>query len=262
YGYYDLAADVLAENPALTYSCLEPDEYEFLNSLILSQASPEEGVKQLAQLARKHIEKLRTITKAIQEGRKNRDKKGLKIALKEFEEALDEYIPVLMAEAKIYWEMEDYQMVEHLFRQSAEFCSEDERWRLNVAHVFFMQEKFEECIRYYAKRCFLALAENMAKDMVVIRDDTYHNILNFLDRAARHGKHIETVVSPIDMEKIIEVQNAAAQAAADAVGESSEFGRDENNPNNLGVAAAVKSAAAAAAVAAASINKKKNRTVT
>ncbi|EER04999.1 hypothetical protein Pmar_PMAR026328, partial [Perkinsus marinus ATCC 50983] len=52
--------------------------------------------------------------------------------------------------------------------------------------------------KYYAKRCFLALAENMAKDMVVIRDDTYHNILNFLDRAARHGKHIETVVSPID----------------------------------------------------------------
>ncbi|EER03233.1 hypothetical protein Pmar_PMAR011318, partial [Perkinsus marinus ATCC 50983] len=37
----------------------------------------------------------------------------------QFEEALDEYIPVLMAEAKIYWDMEDYQMVEHLFRQSA-----------------------------------------------------------------------------------------------------------------------------------------------
>ncbi len=29
--------------------------------------------------------------------------------------------------------------VERIFRQSAEFCSEHEVWKLNVAHVFFMQ---------------------------------------------------------------------------------------------------------------------------
>ena len=40
--------------------------------------------------------------------------------------------------------------VERLFRQSAEFCSEHEVWKLNVAHVFFMQQtKFKEAIRYY-----------------------------------------------------------------------------------------------------------------
>ncbi|KAF4757877.1 hypothetical protein FOZ63_015404, partial [Perkinsus olseni] len=52
---------------------------------------------------------------------------------------------------------------------------------------------------YYAKRCFLALAENMAKQMVVIRDDTYRCILAFFDRAARFGKNMETAVSPVDM---------------------------------------------------------------
>ena len=31
-------------------------------------------------------------------------------------------------------------MVEKIFRQSAEFCSEHELWKLNVAHVFFLQE--------------------------------------------------------------------------------------------------------------------------
>jgi hypothetical protein len=31
--------------------------------------------------------------------------------------------------------------VEKLFFQSAEFCSEHEVWKLNVAHVFFMQGK-------------------------------------------------------------------------------------------------------------------------
>ena len=41
-------------------------------------------------------------------------------------------------------------MVEKIFRQSTEFCSEHETWRLNVAHVFFMQEtKFKDAIKYY-----------------------------------------------------------------------------------------------------------------
>ena len=75
-----------------------------------------------------------------------------------------------MAQAKIYWDLEHYAMVEkvthpsrpapptphpphppHLtprippamvekiFRQSAEFCSEHDLWKLNVAHVFFLQ---------------------------------------------------------------------------------------------------------------------------
>jgi hypothetical protein len=40
--------------------------------------------------------------------------------------------------------------VEKIFKQSAEFCSEHEVWKLNVAHVFFMQEnKFKDAIRYY-----------------------------------------------------------------------------------------------------------------
>ncbi len=44
-----------------------------------------------------------------------------------------------MGMAKIYWDRENYPMVEKVFRQSAEFCSEHDVWKLNVAHVFFMQ---------------------------------------------------------------------------------------------------------------------------
>ena len=49
------------------------------------------------------------------------------------------YIPVLMAQAKIYWDLENYSQVEKIFRKSVEFCSEHEDWKLNVAHVLFMQ---------------------------------------------------------------------------------------------------------------------------
>lgn len=60
------------------------------------------------------------------------------------------YIPVLCSMAKIYWDRQNYAMVEKIFRQSAEFCSEHDTWKLNVAHMFFMQEvKFKEAIRYY-----------------------------------------------------------------------------------------------------------------
>ena len=50
-----------------------------------------------------------------------------------------------MSQARIYWDRENYAQVEKIFRQSAEFCSEHETWKLNVAHVFFMQAtKFKE----------------------------------------------------------------------------------------------------------------------
>lgn len=191
-------------------------------------------------------------------------------------------------------------MVERLFRQSAEFCSEHDAWKLNVAHVFFMQEsKFKEAIRYYdpivkkkseaildvpaivlanlcvsyimtsqneeaeelmrkiekeeerfayaepdrlcyhlcivnlvigtlycakgnfefgisriikslepydkklgpdtwyySKRCFLALAENMAKHMLMLKDASIHEVIGFLEACDSHGANITTVITP------------------------------------------------------------------
>jgi tetratricopeptide repeat protein 30 len=87
----------------------------------------------------------------------------VKNCLKKYDDELERYIPVLMAQARIYWDRENYPMVEKLFFQSSEFCSEHEVissfpvspppdsvqvWKLNVAHVFFMQEtKFKDAIR-------------------------------------------------------------------------------------------------------------------
>lgn len=60
------------------------------------------------------------------------------------------YIPILMSQAKIYWDTEKYHMVEKIFRKSVEFCNENDIWKLNVAHVLFMQEsKYKEAISFY-----------------------------------------------------------------------------------------------------------------
>merc|ERR1719313_3281871 len=299
YNYFDLAADILAENAELTYKRMERQDYEFLDALILGQSAPEEAYRRFDELSAKHIEALRRGTKNIQDARRQRDQNAVKKYLNEFDEALTKYIPVLMGQAKIYWDLEHYSMVEKIFRQSAEFCSEDESWKLNVAHIFFMQEKFKECIRYYepfvrkhqdnllgvtaiilanlcvaqvmtsaneeaeelmrlvekeeekitdpnkpvyhlciinlvigtlyctkgnfefgisriikslepyerkigvdtwfyAKRCFLALGETLGKNMILLKDEAFEELINFFDAAAQVGKAIPTEINMLD----------------------------------------------------------------
>merc|ERR1712232_636492 len=313
YGYYDLAADVLAENAELTYKYMLPQDYEFLDILILAQSAADEAYRRFDELSAKHIEALRRGTKNIQDARRQRDQNAVKKYLNEFDEALSKYIPVLMGQAKIYWDMEHYSMVEKIFRQSAEFCSEDESWKLNVAHIFFMQEKFKECIRYYepfvrkhsenllsvtaiilanlcvayvmtsaneeaeelmrlvekeeekldnskpvyhlciinlvigtlycakgnfefgvsriikslepyekkigvdtwyyAKRCFLALGESLGKNMILLKDEAFDDIVNFFDNAAQVGKNIQTTISPLEGREGAEPKRTVAMEA-------------------------------------------------
>jgi len=150
YQNYDIAAGLLAENSHLTYKYLSQEQYDYLDACIMVPTSVEEAYRKFDELSAKYIEKLRRFTKQIQDARLARDNELIKSSLKLYDDELEKYIPVLMAQARIYWERENYPMVEKLFFQSAEFCSEHEVWKLNVAHVFFMQEtKFKDAIRYY-----------------------------------------------------------------------------------------------------------------
>jgi tetratricopeptide repeat protein 30 len=65
---------------------------------------------------------------------------------------------------------------------------------------------------YYAKRCFLGLAETLAKHMLMMKDATFHEILNFLDAADLHGKNILTVISQMDNEVDPAIHNVSFEA--------------------------------------------------
>jgi tetratricopeptide repeat protein 30 len=148
--YYDVAADVLARNIHLHDSCLSKELYDYLEATILTQSSPEEAYRKFDQLAHTHTTVLRQLTKEVHDARIALNQERTKQAIKDFDDAVERYIPVLMAQAKIYWDIENYAMVERIFKQSAEFCSEHTVWKLNVAHVFFMQEnKYTDAIRFY-----------------------------------------------------------------------------------------------------------------
>uniref|UniRef100_A0A672FSS9 Tetratricopeptide repeat protein 30 n=1 Tax=Salarias fasciatus TaxID=181472 RepID=A0A672FSS9_SALFA len=147
--YFDLAADVLAENAHLTYKFLSPYMYEFLDALLTCQTAPEEAFRKLDEMNGKLTEQLRKLTKQIQEAQLARDDETQKKALQDYDLLLEKYIVVLMAQAKIYWNRENYQMVEKIFRKSVEVCNDDDTWKLNVAHVLFMQNKYKEAIGFY-----------------------------------------------------------------------------------------------------------------
>uniref|UniRef100_A0A3P9J5K1 Tetratricopeptide repeat protein 30 n=1 Tax=Oryzias latipes TaxID=8090 RepID=A0A3P9J5K1_ORYLA len=143
--YFDLAADVLAENAHLTYKFLSPYMYEYLDASLTSQTAPEEVTLTDGKLTEQH----RKLTKQVQDARLSRDEEAQKKALQEYDLMVERYIVVLMGQAKIYWNHENFQMVEKLFRASLDACKDCDTWKLNVAHVLFMQNKYKEAIGFY-----------------------------------------------------------------------------------------------------------------
>ncbi|XP_055389914.1 tetratricopeptide repeat protein 30 homolog [Condylostylus longicornis] len=148
---YDTAADILAENAHLTYKFLSQYLYDLLDALITAQTSTENAEKKLGTLASGLAAKLRTLAAQVQEARGNTDQNVLRNALKEYEEILERnYLPVVLARAWLYWREDDFIGAEKEFRTSAEFCSENQIWRLHAAHVLFMQgDKYKEAAAFY-----------------------------------------------------------------------------------------------------------------
>ena len=154
HGFFDLAADVLAEHPVLARKHLSADAYEYLDAVIAGTRAPEEAFRRLERAANAKAEEMRGLAKSIQDARLRRDAERVKGLAARYDDALEAYVPFLMAQAKIYWDRAHYAQVEKIFRRSAEFCSEHETFRLNVAHTYFMRslrsdDKFGEAIEYY-----------------------------------------------------------------------------------------------------------------
>ncbi|KAI9142508.1 hypothetical protein BKA69DRAFT_1066744 [Paraphysoderma sedebokerense] len=270
----------------------------------------------LDDLADNLVTQSRKLTKEIQEARHDTDDTVLKQLISNFTETIEKYIPVLMQQAKVYWDLQDHSTVEIIFRKSMEFCSEHDTWRLNVAHVLFMQEKYKEaitfyepivkkhsdklllvpaivlanlCVSYimtsqneeaeelmkriekeeerisledpvkrtyhlcivnliigtlycakgnyefgigrvmksldpmskklgtdtwfYTKRCFCSLFETIAKQMIVLKDSVYYEIMQFLDNVELNGRSIPAVIDPLGLDNIDPTGNYVALEA-------------------------------------------------
>ena len=139
YEYFSLAADTMAENQDLARGFMSQYLSNFVEALIMLDSSPDEAFRRLDLMAVKHTEQLRRLTKQVQEARNDQDEEKVKQAVTLYDEEIERFIPILMQQAKIYWEQENYNQVEKIFRKSVEFCNDHDIWKLNVAHVLFMQ---------------------------------------------------------------------------------------------------------------------------
>ncbi|KAF6203225.1 hypothetical protein GE061_003643 [Apolygus lucorum] len=185
YGYYNLAADVIAENQHLTHKYLSQYLYGFIDALITQQTSPDEAYKKFEEIAVRHTESLRKATKRVQEARATSDDSAAKRAVSDYEETLDSYIPVLMAQAKIYWDLEQYNQVETIFQKSVEFCNENDTWRLQVANVLFIQDnKYKEAIGFYEPIVKKSLANLLNVSPVVLANLCVSYIMSAMNEEA------------------------------------------------------------------------------
>uniref|UniRef100_A0A915DKY2 Tetratricopeptide repeat protein 30 n=1 Tax=Ditylenchus dipsaci TaxID=166011 RepID=A0A915DKY2_9BILA len=151
YEYYDLAADVLAENAHLTYKYLTQYTYDYLDALITQQSSAVDAYSKFDAIANEQLNGVRKSHQKLQESHgEGGGKKELEKAIEDLDDNLEKYLPALMSQAKILWEKGEYEQVEKIFRRSAEFCHDNDTWTLNLAHTLFMQEKFKDGADCYA----------------------------------------------------------------------------------------------------------------
>lgn len=118
----------MAENASFTYKYLSPYLYDYLDAVITMQTNPEDAYKKFDEMANKYTDTLRKINKSITDFKNSGQGVGKGVGItgggegsqlvkleSEYKETLDLYIPVLMSQAKIYWDLELYQQVIHSF---------------------------------------------------------------------------------------------------------------------------------------------------
>ena len=79
----------MAENAHLTYKWLTPYLYDFIDALLTRQTSPEEAFRKLDAMATQQTNKLRRLTKQVQEFRAVHNDDGVKHAVEEYDQTLE-----------------------------------------------------------------------------------------------------------------------------------------------------------------------------
>ena len=156
YQHFSLAADTMAENTHLT-ATMDKEVVAWLEAAILVEANGAEAYRRLETLGATYIDKLRKCTKNIQDWRMSGGSDAtdkIKAELKAYDSCIEHYLPVLMTQCRVYWDLGNYEQVERVLKMNGEFVSEHDTFKLNVAHTLFMQEsRYKDAIRYYEQIC-------------------------------------------------------------------------------------------------------------
>ena len=96
------------------------------------------------------------------------------------------------------------------------YCSKG-NYEFGISRIIKSLEPFNKKLGtdtwFYAKRCFVSLYETLAKQMILLKDSIFEEILVFFDQCEAHGRDILVVADPIGMESVDLSKNSVAYEA-------------------------------------------------
>ncbi|CDW60992.1 tetratricopeptide repeat protein 30A [Trichuris trichiura] len=125
-------------------------EHDFIAAIIMQPQSPEESLSKIETLVEQQGDILQRLEEQLSAAQQANDEDVRSKIAETYNEALQLYLPVLMEQAKMYWDKKNYRQVEKIFQHSADFCGNYDSWKLNVGHTLFMQQtKYKEAAGFY-----------------------------------------------------------------------------------------------------------------
>jgi tetratricopeptide repeat protein 30 len=79
----------MAENAHLTYKHLTPFLYDYLDAVLTSQTAPDEAFRKFEVLAMHHTDKLRKLTKEVQDQREKHNEGAVRKAVEAYDDTLE-----------------------------------------------------------------------------------------------------------------------------------------------------------------------------
>jgi tetratricopeptide repeat protein 30 len=153
--YYSYASDLLTENAELAKTTIGQPMLDFLDAVLMFSASKEEAYRKFNKLCKAKADILRRLTREGEDARRTQDEQQQAQLCLELEATVCELIPILMYQAKVFWDLGNYQLVELLLMKYTDFCMDNRTWKLNLAHTYFMQlAKIQEAIQLYEQPVF------------------------------------------------------------------------------------------------------------
>lgn len=145
----ELAADLIANNPQLTSDLVEEDFIQFTR--VLSIGDEEEALKQLESMSEDYTKTISSLNGELKKHIHNGNEDMISTISERIEHKISMLLSIVMARAQIYWKQKDYVAAEQVLQNAPDPCTDSDSWKLNMAHVLFVQQglKTKECIPYY-----------------------------------------------------------------------------------------------------------------
>ena len=170
HGQDHLAAEAFQNNKSLAQELFPLDLYAYFEAVTASLSCPDDAIAMLESQITQHASLVRAAQKgglaeanatvnirpstAAKKSRRpsiatDRKENKVVVAAKDVDALLEQFMPMLCFQAKLYWNKRNYSRAEGLLQSYADCCGNHDAWQLNMGHILFAQDKFLECISVY-----------------------------------------------------------------------------------------------------------------